>query len=375
MSARKGLAMQFIDLKSQYAQYRGGDDGIDARMQAVLDHGRYIMGPEIAEMEQALAERTGVAHCISCASGTDALYLPMLALDIGPGDEVITVPFTFIATAEIIRLMGATPVFIDVEPLTYNMDASQLEAAITERTKAIIPVSLYGQAPDMEAINAIADRHGIPVLEDAAQSYGATQNGRASGGLSTVGCTSFFPSKPLGCYGDGGAVFCNDDELAKVMRELRAHGQEKRYVHSRIGMNARMDTLQAAVILGKLPHFDDEIEARQRLGARYSNALGSIAKVPTIATGNTHVYGQYTLQVDDRDALRNALADEGIPTAVHYPRPLHLQQAFEDLGGKVGNFPVSEEASKHVVSLPMSPFLTDSDQDRVIQAVQRALAT
>ena len=367
--------MQFIDLKSQYAQYRGGDDGIDARMQAVLDHGRYIMGPEIAEMEQALAERTGVAHCISCASGTDALYLPMLALDIGPGDEVITVPFTFIATAEIIRLMGATPVFIDVEPLTYNMDASQLEAAITERTKAIIPVSLYGQAPDMEAINAIADRHGIPVLEDAAQSYGATQNGRASGGLSTVGCTSFFPSKPLGCYGDGGAVFCNDDELAKVMRELRAHGQEKRYVHSRIGMNARMDTLQAAVILGKLPHFDAEIEARQRLGARYSDALGSIAKVPTIATGNTHVYGQYTLQVDDRDALRNALADEGIPTAVHYPRPLHLQQAFEDLGGKVGDFPVSEEASKHVVSLPMSPFLTDSDQDRVIQAVQRALAT
>lgn len=365
--------MQFIDLKSQYQHYRGGEDGIDARMQAVLDHGRYIMGPEITEMEQALAERTGVAHCISCASGTDALYLPMLALNIGAGDEVITVPFTFIATAEIIRLMGATPVFIDIDPDTYNMDASQLEAAITPRTKAIIPVSLYGQAPDMEAINAVAARHGIPVLEDAAQSYGATRNGKASGGLSTVGCTSFFPSKPLGCYGDGGAVFCDDDELARVMRELRAHGQEKRYVHSRIGMNARMDTLQAAVILGKLPHFDAEIAARQRLGARYSEALGDLAKVPTIASGNTHVYGQYTLQVQDREKLRRALAEEDIPTAVHYPRPLHLQQAFEDLGGQVGDYPVSERASAQVVSLPMSPFLSEPDQDRVIAAVRKAL--
>jgi UDP-2-acetamido-2-deoxy-ribo-hexuluronate aminotransferase len=365
--------MQFIDLKSQYASYRGGADGIDARMQAVLDHGRYIMGPEIIEMEEALAERTGVKHCISAASGTDALYLPMLAMDIGPGDEVITVPFTFIATAEIIRLIGATPIFIDVDPVTYNMDANLLEAAITERTKAIVPVSLYGQVPDMEAINAIAERHGIPVLEDAAQSYGATRHGKASGGLSTVGCTSFFPSKPLGCYGDGGALFCNDDHLAKVMRELRAHGQEKRYVHSRIGMNARMDTLQAAVILGKLPHFDDEIEARQRLGARYSEALGDLATTPVTAEGNTHVYGQYTLKVDDRDGLRAALAEVGIPTAVHYPRPLHLQEAFQDLGGTCGDFPVSEFVSEHVVSLPMSPFLTDADQDRVIEAVRNAL--
>ena len=253
-----------------------------------------------------MAERTGMAHCISCASGTDALYLPLLALDIGAGDEVITVPFTFIATAEIIRLVGATPVFIDVDPNTYNMDANQLEAAITERTKAIIPVSLYGQAPDMEAINAIAARHGLPVLEDAAQSFGALRHGEASGGLSAIGCTSFFPSKPLGCYGDGGAVFCQDDELAKVMRELRAHGQERRYVHSRIGMNARMDTLQAAVILGKLPHFDDEVAARQRLGARYSQSLSDCATTPVVAAGNTHVYGQYSIQVSDREALRQS---------------------------------------------------------------------
>jgi UDP-2-acetamido-2-deoxy-ribo-hexuluronate aminotransferase len=324
-------------------------------------------------MEEALAARTGVAHCISCASGTDALYLPLLALDVGTGDEVITIPFTFIATAEIIRLVGATPVFIDVDPVTYNMDANQLEAAITPRTKAIIPVSLYGQCPDMEAINAIAERHGIPVLEDAAQSYGANRNGRASGGLSTIGCTSFFPSKPLGCYGDGGAVFCNDDRLAQIMRELRAHGQTKRYVHSRIGMNARMDTLQAAVVLGKLDHFDDEIAARQRLGARYNEALSDVVTTPTTAAGNTHVYGQYSVLAEDRDQLRAQLLEAGVPTAVHYPRPLHLQEAFADLGQGPGSFPVSERVSQHVVSLPMSPFLTTEDQDRVIAAVRTAM--
>jgi UDP-2-acetamido-2-deoxy-ribo-hexuluronate aminotransferase len=365
--------MQFVDLKSQYAKYRGGSTGIDARMQAVLDHGFYIMGPEIAEMEEALAQRVGMKHCISCASGTDALYLPLLALDIGAGDEVITVPFTFIATAEIIRLVGATPVFIDIEADSYNMDPALLEAAITPRTKAIIPVSLFGQVPDMTAINAIAKRHNIPVLEDGAQSFGAEHDGLASNGLSAIGCTSFFPSKPLGCYGDGGAVFCQDDELAQIMRELRAHGQTRRYVHSRIGMNARMDTLQAAVILGKLEHFDDEVAARRRLGARYSESLGDCVTVPKISPGNTHIYAQYSIQVDDREALREALQAEGVPTAVHYPRPLHLQEAFADLGGKMGDFPVSEKTSQHIVSLPMSPFLTQTDQDQVIAAVRRAL--
>jgi UDP-2-acetamido-2-deoxy-ribo-hexuluronate aminotransferase len=330
------------------------------------------MGPEITEMEEALAARLGVAHCISCASGTDALYLPLLALGIGAGDEVITVPFTFIATAEIISLVGARPVFVDIDPHTYNMDPALLEAAITKRTKAIIPVALYGQCAEMETINEIAERHGIPVLEDGAQSFGATRNGKACCGMSTVGCSSFFPSKPLGCYGDGGAVFCDDDALATVMRELRAHGQTQRYLHSRIGMNARMDTIQAAVILGKLPHFDTEVSARQRLGKRYSEALADLVVTPVVASGNTHVYGQYSIQVEDRDAFQAALKDQNIPTAVHYPRPLHLQRAFADLRQGAGSFPVSEAISQRIVSLPMSPFLSDADQDLVIAAVRRA---
>lgn len=359
--------MQFIDLKSQYQAYR---TDIDAGIARVLEHGRYIMGPEVAEMEAQLAQMVGVKHCVSCASGTDALLLPLMALDVGPGDEIITVGFTFIATAEVISLLGAKPVFLDICEDDYGMDPSLLEAAITDRTKAIIPVSLYGQVCRMDEINRIAQAHGIPVIEDGAQSLGALQNGKMSCGLSTFGATSFFPSKPLGCYGDGGALFTDDDDFARICVELRAHGQERRYVHSRIGVNARMDAIQAAVILGKLPHFEAESEKRSDLGARYSEALGDVVDTPQVLAGHRHVYAQYSIQVDDRDAFRAHLDSAGVPTAVHYPVPLHLQEAFAPLGLGRGHLPISERISERIVSLPMSPFLTETDQDKVIAAVR-----
>ena len=359
--------MQFIDLKSQYQAYQ---TEIDAGIARVLEHGRYIMGPEIEEMESQLAAMVGQPHAISCASGTDALLLALMALGVGQGDEVVTVGFTFIATAEVISLLGATPVFVDICEDDYGMDPEALEAALTDRTKAIIPVSLYGQVCRMEAINAVAAARGIPVIEDGAQSLGALQGGRMSCGLSTFAATSFFPSKPLGCYGDGGALFTDDDELARVCRELRAHGQERRYVHTRIGVNARMDAIQAAVILGKLPHFEGEMEKRSLLGARYTEALSDIVHTPTVLPGNRHVYAQYSIQVDDREGFRAHLQDSGVPTAVHYPVPLHLQEAFAYLGLGPGHLPRSERISQRIVSLPMSPFLTEADQDRVIDAVR-----
>ncbi|HOP18370.1 MAG TPA: DegT/DnrJ/EryC1/StrS family aminotransferase, partial [Gammaproteobacteria bacterium] len=309
--------MQFIDLKSQQARIR---DSIDRRLAALLDHGQYILGPEVTEMEHGLAAYVGVQHCVSAASGTDALLLALMALDIGPGDEVITSPFSFIATAEVIALVGATPVFVDVDPVSYNLDPGQLEAAIGNRTRAIMPVSLFGLCADMDAINAIAARHQVPVIEDAAQSFGATYHDRRSCGLSLIGCTSFFPAKPLGCYGDGGACFTNDADIALRLKELRNHGQDRQYHHPRIGINGRMDGMQAAVILAKMEIFDDEVAARARIGARYSELLQDSACVtPAIADGYTSVYAQYTLQVDNRDAVRKALQDAGIPSAVYYP--------------------------------------------------------
>ncbi len=359
--------MQFIDLKSQYQAYR---TEIDAGIARVLEHGRYIMGPEIAEMETQLADLVDQPHAISCASGTDALLLALMALGVGPGDEVVTVGFTFIATAEVISLLGATPVFVDICEDDYGMDPEALAAAMTERTKAIIPVSLYGQVCRMEAINQIAAEHDVVVIEDGAQSLGARQGDRMSCGLSTFSATSFFPSKPLGCYGDGGALFTNDDDLARICRELRAHGQERRYVHTRIGVNARMDAIQAAVILGKLPHFEAEMQKRSELGERYTEALKGIVTTPQILPGNRHVYAQYSIQVDDRDGFRAHLQEAGVPTAVHYPVPLHLQEAFQYLGLGRGHLPRSERISERIVSLPMSPFLTLTDQDRVIEAVR-----
>ena len=363
--------MQFIDLKSQQARIR---DSIDRRLAVLLDHGQYILGPEVTEMEHSLAAYVGVAHCVSAASGTDALLLALMALDIGPGDEVITSPFSFIATAEVIALAGATPVFVDVDPVSYNLDPGRLEAAIGERTRAIMPVSLFGLCADMDAINTIAARHQIPVIEDAAQSFGATYHDRRSGGLSLIGCTSFFPAKPLGCYGDGGACFTNDADIALRLKELRNHGQDRQYHHPRIGINGRMDGMQAAVILAKMEIFDDEVAARARIGARYSELLQDSACVtPAIADGYTSVYAQYTLQVDNRDAVRKALQDAGIPSAVYYPITLDQQPALAGRSRISGDLGVAHALQEKVMSLPMHPYLDDATQDQVVAALRTGL--
>ena len=363
--------MQFIDLKTQYQRYKGE---IDARIQAVLQHGQYILGPEIAELETQLAQFTGAKHALTVASGTDSLEIALRALDIGPGDEVITVPFTWISTAEAVALTGATPVFVDIEPASYNIDIDLIEAAITPRTKAILPVGLFGQMPDFECINAIAAKHHLAVLEDAAQSFGATQRGRFSGNVSLVASTSFFPAKPLGCYGDGGALFTSDDALADKMRAIRTHGGLKRHHHPYLGMNGRFDSIQAAVLLAKLPNFESEIMERARIGARYTEALRGLCVVPEVMPGNTHVYAQYTIRVPGREALAAALKAEGIPTAVYYPKGLHEQPVFANLGHRPGAFPVTEQAAREVISLPMHPFLSETDQDKIIAAVQSALS-
>jgi UDP-2-acetamido-2-deoxy-ribo-hexuluronate aminotransferase len=366
--------MDFIDLKTQYQRVR---ESMNRRMQAVLDHGQFILGAEGQELERKLAEYVGVKHCIGASSGTDTLLIALMAYGIGRGDEVITSPFTFIATGEMIALAGAKPVFVDIDARTYNLDPRLLEAAITPRTKAIMPVSLYGQVGDMDGINAIARKHRLPVIEDAAQSFGAKYRGKRSCALSEVGSTSFFPSKPLGAYGDGGALFTDDDELAKLMREIRVHGQDRRYHHPRLGINGRLDTLQAAVLLAKMEIFDDEVEARMRIGGRYSEliaeALGDRVTTPLLAPGCTSVYAQYTIEVANREKVEQAMKAQGIPTAVHYPMPLHLQPVFADLGQGAGAFPVAEAAGRRVLSLPMHPYLTEAQQVRVVQALRAAV--
>lgn len=365
--------MDFIDLKSQYAALR---DNINARIQKVLDHGQYILGPEVKEMEQALCEYTGARHCISVASGTEALLISLMALDLKPGDEVITSPFTFAATAEMIVLAGGVPVFIDIEPDTANIDANLIEDAITPRTKAIMPVSLYGQVADMDTINVIAQRHGIAVIEDAAQSFGATYRGNKSCNMSTFGCTSFFPSKPLGCYGDGGAIFTSDDALAQACREIRVHGQSQRYFHTRVGVGGRMDTLQCAVVLGKLDRFDWEIRRRLELGDAYRAKLqAAIPSLQLLAVRPDRdcVWAQYTVFVDHREAVQARLKDAGIPTAVHYPRPLHHQPAYAKYSS-ADACPNAASAAARVMSLPMSADLTEAQQDQVVAALAQALA-
>ncbi|WP_343718651.1 DegT/DnrJ/EryC1/StrS family aminotransferase [Achromobacter dolens] len=361
--------MQFIDLKKQYQVLR---DPINARIQQVLDHGQYIMGPEVKELEAALQAYTGAKHCVTVASGTEALLMSLMALGVGPGDEVITTSFTFVATAEVIVLLGATPVFVDVEADTCNIKVADIEAKITPHTKAIIPVSLYGQCGDMDEVNAIAERHGIPVIEDAAQSFGATYNGRKSCNLSTIGCTSFFPSKPLGCYGDGGAIFTNDDALAQAFREIRVHGQSARYYHTRVGVGGRMDTLQCAVVLAKLERFDWEVEQRIRIGARYLAQLADAPNVRTVAVrpGRDSVWAQFTIMVSDRDAVVAALKAADIPTAIHYPRPIHAQPAYSRYAD--GSTPVSEMLAGQVLSLPMHPDLDTATQDHIVRTVSQA---
>jgi UDP-2-acetamido-2-deoxy-ribo-hexuluronate aminotransferase len=364
--------MQFTDLKSQYTALK---PAIDARIQRVLDHGQYIMGPEVKELETALAAFTGSRHCITVASGTEALLIALMALDLKPGDEVITTPFTFAATAETILLAGCKPVFVDVEPDTGNIDAKLIEAAVTPRTRAIMPVSLYGQVADMDEINAIAAKHGLAVIEDAAQSFGALYKSRRSCALSTFGATSFFPSKPLGCYGDGGALFTDDDRLAQAAREIRVHGQSARYTHTRLGVGGRMDTLQCAIVLAKLERFEWELQRRAELGARYERLLADLPGLTpvTVRPDRNSVYAQFTVMVDERAQVQAALQAAGVPTAVHYPKPLNLQQAYAS-HCCADCTPVAAALSEGVLSLPMSADLTDADQDRVVQALHVALA-
>jgi UDP-2-acetamido-2-deoxy-ribo-hexuluronate aminotransferase len=362
--------MEFIDLK---AQYRALQSSIDDRIRAVLEHGRFIMGPEVAELEGALSAYTGAKHCITVASGTEALLIALMAAGIGPGDEVITTPFSFVATAEVIVLVGAKPVFVDIEPDTFNIDARLIEAAVTPRTRAIIPVSLYGQVADMDEINEVAARHNLIVIEDAAQSFGATYRGKRSCNTSTIGCTSFFPSKPLGCYGDGGAIFTSDDALAQAMREIRVHGQSKRYYHTRVGVGGRMDTLQCAIVLGKLGRLDWEIERRIALGSRYQEALALVDDLEpaTVREDRTSVHGQFTVRAaaGKRDVFLQRLSAAEIPYAIHYPTPIDHQPAYREYASAQG-CPNSVSAADAVFSLPMSADLKEADQEKIIRVLK-----
>lgn len=358
--------IEFIDLKTQQASIK---DKIDAGIQRVLAHGQYILGPEVAELEEKLAAFVGAKYCITCANGTDALQIAQMALGIGPGDEVITPGFTYIATAETVALLGAKPVYVDVDPRTYNLDPALLEAAITPSTKAIIPVSLYGQCADFDAINAIAAKYGIPVIEDAAQSFGATYKGRRSCSLTTIACTSFFPSKPLGCYGDGGAIFTSDDELAKVIRQIASHGQDRRYHHIRVGVNSRLDTLQAAILLPKLEIFPRELDQRQQVARHYNDLLKAAGIVaPFVEAHNVSAWAQFTVQVDERDLVQETLKAAGIPTAVHYPIPLNKQPAVADAQSCL---PVGDAIALQVMSLPMHPYIGITDQEKIVAALAR----
>jgi UDP-2-acetamido-2-deoxy-ribo-hexuluronate aminotransferase len=358
------MSISFIDLKTQY---RALQPSIQERINTVLEHGQYIMGPEVIELEQRLADYTEAGHCITVASGTEALLVSLMALGIGSGDEVITTPFTFVATAEVIMRLGAKPVFVDIEPETCNIDASQIEARITKKTKAIMPVSLYGQPSDMDAISAIALRHGdLPIIEDAAQSFGASYNGRRSCNLSIIGCTSFFPSKPLGCYGDGGAIFTSDDVIAQACREIRIHGQSQRYVHTRIGVGGRMDTLQCAIVLAKLERFDWEVEQRIAIGQRYNELIdgAGIQRVQQRSDRNS-IFAQYTVLHPDRELLQARLKAAGIPTAVHYPIPLNAQPAYAHLCCPECT-PVATAMARQVMSLPMHPDLDQAMLERIV---------
>ncbi|MEP3560752.1 MAG: DegT/DnrJ/EryC1/StrS family aminotransferase [Marinobacter sp.] len=359
--------MQFVDLAAQQARIK---DKIDANIQKVLDHGNYILGPEVTELEQKLAEFCGAKHCITVANGTDALQISQMALGVGHGDEVIVPGFSYIATAETPAVLGGKPVYVDIDPKTYNMDPTKLEAAITPRTKAIIPVSLYGQCADFDTINAIAEKHGIPVIEDGAQSFGASYKGRKSCNLSTIGCTSFFPSKPLGCYGDGGAIFTNDDELAAVLRQIARHGQDRRYHHIRVGVNSRLDTLQAAILLPKLEILAEEIELRNQVAEGYTRLLSEadISTTPFIEDHNVSAWAQYTVRVENRGDVQDRLKAAGVPTAVHYPIPLNRQPAVADVGAEL---PVGDSVAEVVLSLPMHPYLSERDQFAVVEALAK----
>lgn len=362
------MKIEFANLQYQYQLYK---NAIDVNIQAVLNKSNYIMGEEVRELEKELQQFTGANHTISCSNGTDALLLAMMAMDIQPDDEIITTPFTFVATAETIALMKAKPVFVDIEEDTYNIDASKIEAAITEKTKAIMPVSLYGQPADMDAIQAIADKYNLKVIIDGAQSFGSTYKNNTDSNLGDISTTSFFPAKPLGCYGDGGALFTNNDNYAEKIRMMRVHGQNKRYHHKYIGMGGRLDTLQAAILLAKLPHYEKEIKMRQNVADNYTKLLNDSIIKPIIKDGRSSVWAQYTARMQNRDNIQEKLKEAGIPTAVHYPLPLHLQECFQFLGYKDGDFPIAERISKEVLSLPMNPFLVEKEQQFIVSCITR----
>tara|TARA_R100000935_G_C2822450_1_gene160464 strand:- start:133 stop:1242 length:1110 start_codon:yes stop_codon:yes gene_type:complete len=354
----KTAQIDFANLNMAYQEHR---EEIDAAISDVLNKSNYIMGEPVNVLEKKLEDFTGAKYAISCSSGTDALLLALMAMDIQPGDEVITTPFTFIATAETIAFLKAKPVFVDIEDGTYNIDPSKIEEKITSRTKAIIPVSIFGQMADMDAINAIAEKYNLIVIEDAAQSFGATYKGKRSCNLSTFACTSFFPAKPLGCFGDGGAIFTDNDDFAEKIKSLRLHGQSERYHHKYIGMGGRLDTLQAAILNVKLKYYQTDIETRQRVAGEYDKNLSDSVNTPKILKDNTSVWAQYSIRVKNREHVVSGLKKAGIPTAIHYPKPLHLQECFEYLKYKEGDFPISELVSNEILSLPMNPFLNKEE--------------
>ena len=361
------MKIDFANLQLQYQTYK---EKIDANLQTILNKSNYILGEEVNILEQELQNFTGAKYAITCSSGTDALLLALMAMDIQPGDEIITTPFTWISTGEMIALLKATPVFVDIEPDTYNLDANLIEAAITKKTKAIMPVSLYGQPADMDAIQAIADKYNLKVIIDGAQSFGSTFNKKTDSNLGDISTTSFFPSKPLGCYGDGGAVFTNNEDYAKKIKLLRVHGQNKRYHHQYIGIGGRLDTIQAAILLAKLPHFSKELKDRQKVADQYTSGLSNILQTPVIKPNRSSAWAQYTLRVKNRDNLQLKLKENSIPTSIFYPIPLHLQQCFQYLKYKQNDFPISEKASNEVISIPMNPFLSDDQIDYIVLKIQ-----
>jgi UDP-2-acetamido-2-deoxy-ribo-hexuluronate aminotransferase len=365
--------MEFIDLKSQYKRIKAD---VLNEINEVLESGQYILGNKVSQLEKQLANYVGAKHCIAVADGSKALLIALMALGIKRNDEIIVPAFTFFATASMATLLGIKPVFIDVEPNTYNIDPKLIEAAITSKTKGIIGVGLFGQCANYEEISRIATKHKIVLIEDAAQSFGAMRHNKKSGVFGTISCTSFFPAKTLGCYGDGGACFTDNDELANKIRSIRIHGQEKRYNHVRLGVNGRMDELQAAILLAKLRIFNDEVIARQRIGDRYTQLLANSQAncvLPQVAPNNTHVYHQYTILVNHRDRFMQELQKRGIPTAVHYPIPLHLQKIFLTLYPEPPKLPVSEHVSQRVVSLPMHPYLDEKTQDYIVNNICEVL--
>ncbi|MCK5580041.1 MAG: DegT/DnrJ/EryC1/StrS family aminotransferase [Candidatus Omnitrophica bacterium] len=362
------MKINFIDLQRQYQLYK---DEIDAQIEKVISSAAFIMGPQVKELEEQLSDFLGVKHTISCSSGTDALSLALMAYDIRPGDEIITTTFTFIATAEVISLLKAKPVFVDIKEDTFNIDPDKIETAITPKTKGIIAVDIFGQCADYDEIKRIAKKHNLFVIEDGAQSFGAEYKGRKACSLADVGCTSFFPAKPLGCFGDGGAVFTNNDELAEIMKSIRIHGKgQNKYDNVRVGLNARIDTIQAAILLAKLPHYEKEVGLRNEVACRYKEGLSDVVITPKIYEHNLSVFAQYSIRTEQRPDLQNALKEKGIPTAIHYPKPLHLQPAFAALGYTEGSFPMAESVCGNILALPMHPYLKREEQDTIIETIK-----